>query len=93
MLMVVDNSGKVISKIQDESKLGRLTNSQIDYQRNVEKDLTNRVQTMLEKVVGEGKAVVRVSADLDFRIMEKTEEKYVIRQSPVVRSEQRQSER
>ncbi len=91
-VMVVDNSGKVISKIQDESKLGRLTNSQIDYQRNVEKDLTNRVQTMLEKVVGEGKAVVRVSADLDFRIMEKTEEKYDP-EAPVVRSEQRQSEK
>jgi flagellar M-ring protein FliF len=47
---------------------------------------------MLEKVVGEGRAVVRVSADLDFRIMEKTEEKYDP-EEPVVRSMQRQSQK
>ncbi|MFB3925580.1 MAG: flagellar basal-body MS-ring/collar protein FliF [Syntrophales bacterium] len=91
-VMVVDNSGKVLSKVQDESKLAKMTNSQIEYQRNIEKDLTARVQSMLEKVVGEGKAVVRVSADLDFRIMEKTEEKYDP-EAQVVRSTQRQSEK
>jgi flagellar M-ring protein FliF len=91
-VMVVDNTGKVLSKIQDESKLARMSNSQIEYQRNIEKDLTSRLQTLLEKVVGEGKAVVRVSADLDFRIMEKTEERYDP-EAPVVRSTQRQSEK
>jgi flagellar M-ring protein FliF len=91
-VMVVDNSGKVLSVIQDESKLARMSNSQVEYQRNVEKDLTNRVQSLLEKVVGEGKAVVRVSADLDFRITEKTEEKYDP-EEPVVRSTQRQSQK
>ncbi|MGO9137344.1 MAG: flagellar basal-body MS-ring/collar protein FliF [Syntrophales bacterium] len=89
-VMVVDNSGKVLSKIQDESKLARMSNSQVEYQRNVEQDLTGRVQSMLEKVVGEGRAVVRVSADLDFQITEKTEEKYDP-EEPVVRSTQRQS--
>lgn len=91
-VMLVDNSGKVLSKIQDESKMARMSNSQVEYQRNIEKDLTNTVQTMLEKVVGEGKAVVRVSADLDFRITEKTEEKYDP-EEPVVRSMQRQSQK
>ncbi len=91
-VMVVDNSGKVLSTIQDESKLARMSNSQVEYQRNIEKDMTNRVQTMLEKVVGEGKAVVRVTADLDFRITEKTEEKYDP-EEPVVRSMQRQSQK
>lgn len=91
-VMVVDNSGKVLSTIQDESKLARMSNSQVEYQRNVEKDLTGRVQSMLEKVVGEGRAVVRVSADLDFRITEKTEEKYDP-EEPVVRSTQRQSQK
>jgi len=91
-VMVVDNSGKVLSVIQDESKLARMSNSQVEYQRNIEKDLTNRVQSLLEKVVGEGKAVVRVSADLDFRITEKTEEKYDP-EEPVVRSTQRQSQK
>lgn len=91
-VMVVDNTGKVLSKMQDESKIGRLSNSQIEYRRNIEKDLTNRVQTMLEKVVGEGKAVVRISADLDFRITERMEEKYDP-DAQVIRSRQLQSER
>lgn len=91
-VMVVDNSGKVLSKIQDDSKLAGMSNSQVEYQRNIEKELTNRVQSMIEKVVGEGKAVVRVSADLDFRITEKTEEKYDP-EEPVVRSMQRQSQK
>ena len=91
-VMVVDSSGKVLSKIQDDSKMGRMSNSQIEYQRNIEKDLTNRLQSMLERVVGTGKAVVRVTADLDFRIMEKLEEKFDP-EAQVVRSQQRQSER
>jgi flagellar M-ring protein FliF len=47
---------------------------------------------MLESVVGQGKAVVRVSADLDFKITEKTEEIYDP-ESPVVRSTQKQTDR
>ena len=90
-VMVIDSTGKVLSKAQDDAKLGRLSTSQMEYQRNFEKDLTTRVQTMLEKVVGEGRAVVRVSADLDFRIMEKMEEKYDP-ETPVIRSQQKQSE-
>ena len=91
-VMVVDSSGKVLSKVQDESKLARLSNTQVEYQRNIEKDLTARVQSMLEKVVGEGKAVVRVTADIDFRVAEKTEEKYDP-EEPVIRSVQRQTEK
>jgi len=91
-MMVVDSSGKVLSKVQDESKLARLSNTQVEYQRNIEKDLTARVQSMLEKVVGEGKAVVRVTADIDFRVAEKTEEKYDP-EEPVIRSVQRQTEK
>ena len=91
-VMVVDSSGKVLSKVQDESKLARLSNSQVEYQRNIEKDLTNRVQSMLEKIVGEGKAVVRVTADIDFRVTEKTEEKFDS-EEPAIRSVQRQTEK
>lgn len=91
-VMVVDSSGKVLSRPQDETKLGKLSGSQMEYQRGVEREITNRVQTMLEKVVGEGKAVVRVSADLDFRMTERLEEKYDPN-DPVIRSVQRQTEK
>ena len=64
-VMVVDSRGNILSRKQDDSRLGKMTASQVEYQANIEKDMTNRIQTMLEKVVGQGKAVVRVAADLD----------------------------
>lgn len=91
-VMVVDSRGNILSRKQDDSRLGKMTASQVEYQANIEKDMTNRIQTMLEKVVGQGKAVVRVAADLDFSVMEKTEEVYDP-DSPVIRSTQKQTEK
>jgi len=91
-VMVVDSKGNILSSKQNDTKLSKLTAQQIDYQRNMEKELSARIQSMLENVVGQGKAVVRVSAELDFRIMEKTEESY----NPdmqVVRSTQKNTEK
>ena len=91
-VMIVDSQGNILSKRQGDSKLARLSSSQIEYQRNIEKEMANQIQTLLENVVGQGKAVVRVNADLDFRMMEKTEETYDP-ESPVVRSTQKQSDK
>jgi flagellar M-ring protein FliF len=91
-VMIVDGSGKVLSKVTDQSDLSKMSNAQADYKRNIEKDLATRIQTMLEKVVGEGKAVVRLNTDLDFRVMEKTEEIFDS-EEPVVRSMQRATEK
>lgn len=89
---VVDNRGNVLSRVEPVSEVARMTGSQIEYQRNVEKNLSDRIRSMLEKVVGKGNAAVRVSAAIDFRVMEKTEELYDP-EEPVVRSMQRQSEK
>ncbi len=91
-VMIVDSSGKVLSKVTEGGDMAQLSNSQIEYKKNVEKDLTSRITSMLEKVVGEGKAVVRISTDLDFRVMEKTEEKYDS-EEPAIRSVQRSQEK
>ncbi len=91
-VMIVDSKGNILSRKQDDSRLGKMTASQVEYQNNIEKNLSSRVQSMLEKIVGQGKAVVRVAADLDFRIIEKTEEVFDP-EEPVVRSTQRQTEK
>jgi flagellar M-ring protein FliF len=91
-VMIVDSSGKVLSKVTEGGEMAQLSNSQIEYKKNVEKDLTGRITSMLEKVVGEGKAVVRIAADLDFRVMEKTEEKFDS-EEPAIRSVQRSQEK
>ena len=64
----------------------------MEYQRTLEKDIETRIQTMLERIVGVNKAVVRVSSMLDFRKIETTEERYDPN-GQVVRSEQRGQEK
>lgn len=91
-VMIVDNQGNILSKRPADSGQARLSSSQVEHQRNVEKEMATQIQTLLESVVGPGKAAVRVNAELDFRLMEKTEEIYDP-ESPVVRSSQKQSER
>ena len=87
---LVNNSGEMLTSSVDESMA--MTSGQLDYQRNVEKDLETRVMGMLEPVVGKGKVRAKISATVDFTKIEKTEEKYDP-DSQVVRSEQRNAEK
>ena len=91
-VMLLDSRGNILSDSVGQTRLAKMTGSQVQYQRGIEKDLATRIQSMLENVVGAGKAVVRVSAELDFRMTEQTEEKYDP-EEPVVRSMQRQTEK
>jgi flagellar M-ring protein FliF len=90
---VVDVDGNVLSAgVAEGSELAGLTSSQREFQRELEDSLEKRVQTMLEKVVGKGKAIVRVTASLDLKQEEKTEEIFDP-DSAVIRSEQRTEEK
>jgi len=91
-VIIIDNRGAILSKPTGDPKFMRVTASQMEYQQNLERDLAGRIQSMLENVVGQGKAVVRVAADLDFRVTEKMEETYDS-EAPVIRSMQKQTEK
>lgn len=88
-VMVVDSKGNVLSKMPPDPRMPGLSGSQAEYQGNIERDMAGRIQVMLENVVGKGKASIQVSADLDFRVMEKTEEIYDS-ENPAVRSTQKE---
>ncbi|MFI5304724.1 MAG: flagellar basal-body MS-ring/collar protein FliF [Nitrospiria bacterium] len=89
---VVDNHGRILSKNSDDSSKFQMSASQLDYQHSLEKKIEENIQSLLEKVVGPNKAIVRVSGLLDFRQVEKTEEKYDP-DGQVVRSEQKTDEK
>ena len=92
-ITVVDVEGNVLSAgMSDETNFAGLTSSQQEFQHELEAGMEKRVQTMLERVVGKGKAIVRVTASLDFKQEEKTEEIFDP-DSAVIRSEQRLDER
>ena len=88
---VVDHHGEVLSQNAADSDT-QLTATQIETQRGVERDLEQRVQTMLDQVLGRDKSVVRVTAPLEFRKIEITEESFDPN-SQVVRSENRSQEK
>lgn len=87
---VVDSTGSMLTKPADDS-MG-LSSTQLDYQKTVEKELQDRILSILEPVVGQGKVKAQVAATIDFTRREQTEEKYDP-ESQVVRSEQRSNEK
>ncbi|MBN2706027.1 MAG: flagellar M-ring protein FliF [Deltaproteobacteria bacterium] len=72
---VLDTLGTVLSKdLGKRPGQSEMTVNELKFRRSYESDLEERLQSMLERVVGRRKVVVRVSADLDFNKVEKTEE-------------------
>jgi flagellar M-ring protein FliF len=73
---VVDNLGNVLSENSENDSLSGLSSTQLAARRNLEQYLGKKAQDMLEKVLGPGQAIVRVSAEINFDTVTRTEEKY-----------------
>jgi flagellar M-ring protein FliF len=75
LVTVVDTKGRVLFKeASGEEMVGELANSHLKYKTAFEQNLARRIQTMLERIVGDGKAIVRVTADMDFSQVDINEE-------------------
>ncbi|GAB4337342.1 MAG: hypothetical protein Kow0037_19980 [Calditrichia bacterium] len=86
-ITVLDTRGKVLSDPHDPNDLVALSSTQLEYTKKVEDYLVQKAQSMLDQVVGPGNAVVRVTAQLNFRKVEKSTEEYDP-DNPVVVSEE-----
>ena len=74
-VVVIDNFGTVLTDILNgEEDLTEGAQKKIEYKKKIEKYYQREIQSMLEKVVGKGKVVVRVNTDLDFTKMKQTKE-------------------
>lgn len=72
---VIDTLGTVLSKdIAQRSEAAAMSANELNFRQRYESGLEEKLQSMLERVVGRRKVVVRVSAELDFNKVEKTEE-------------------
>ncbi|MBJ6801283.1 flagellar basal-body MS-ring/collar protein FliF [Geomonas propionica] len=89
---VLDSRGKMLSGSTTSDPASKLTGSRQETQRNFEKTQEDKLQTLLDRVVGSGKCVARVTANFDFKQVEKYEERYDP-ESAAVRSEQRSEEK
>jgi len=84
---VVDSTGRILSRPSRDEKIGPATPGLLEYQLELESQLEKRAQSLLDRAVGPGNSVVRVTASVDFSQQEQTEERYDPEGS-VVRSEQ-----
>ncbi|MFV0439005.1 MAG: flagellar basal-body MS-ring/collar protein FliF [Desulfopila sp.] len=84
---VIDSRGMVLEADEPADKHKLLSTDMLAFQQEVEHRLEMRAQTLLDKTMGLDRAMVRVSATIDFAKVEKTEELFDP-EEPVIRSEQ-----
>jgi flagellar M-ring protein FliF len=73
---VVDEGGRILTPDRHDSDTAGVSSATLDMQRAVERELAERVESMLGAVVGREKTIARVTATLDFARVERTEESY-----------------
>jgi flagellar M-ring protein FliF len=81
LVTIVDTAGRILFEGQSEEEQARidaenLADTQYQYKVRFEENLTRRIQTMLERIVGKDKAIVRVTSEMDFSKNDMNEEIY-----------------
>ena len=87
---VVDQKGRLLN-MRDADVDVVLAAKQLEYTRSLEETMLNRVNSILQPVVGIGRFRAEVSADVDFTAVEQTDELYNP-DLPALRSEQTMDE-
>ena len=73
---VIDHRGNVLTEgLREDSSLGGAA-SQMKMRKSVEEYFTQKIDSMLSKVLGVGQSVVRVSAELESESTTRTEERF-----------------
>jgi len=72
---IVDSNGKMLTRANSDP-LTALTGTQMEMRQKLERDMESRIEDMLSRVVGSGRVVARVSADLDFNQINETQTLY-----------------
>ncbi len=75
---VVDTAGDILFQqgMNQQNNLAKLTQAQLAYQHQLEAYYKQKIQSMLDAALGPGKAVARVSADINFDKVDTSENRY-----------------
>ena len=83
---LVDTAGRLLFRKQGDQD-AIMSGTQLEYQFKVEATLRQKVETLLEEIVGVNRARARVTAEIDFSKVNMTEENFDP-ETQVIRSEQ-----
>lgn len=73
---ILDSSGRQLNNRPEEDSLQDSELTRLEYKKNQENQFSQRIESMLAEVLGPGRAVARVTLDLDFNQYEKSEEAF-----------------
>ncbi len=81
LVTIVDTAGRILFEGKSEEENAKITarnfaDSQYQYKVRFEENLSRRIQTMLERIVGKDRAIVRVTSEMDFSKNDMNEEIY-----------------
>ena len=81
LVTIVDTAGRILFEGKSEEEQAKinarnLADAQYKHKVRFEENLTRRIQTMLERIVGKDKAIVRVTSEMDFSKNDMNEEIY-----------------
>ncbi len=88
-ITVVDQAGNLLSAANADTR--GLDVSQLKYTQEIEQGYIRRIEAILQPIVGASNVHAQVSADIDFSVVENTDEKYRPNQEPgsaAIRSQQ-----
>ncbi len=74
-ITITDSKGTLLTKTKDSRLSGEITN-QFDLSRNIENYYATKAMSIIEKMTGPGKAIVKVSADLNFKHVDEKQIEY-----------------
>lgn len=86
-ITIVDSNGKILTQQQQSTTLFAKTSNQIELQNNIEQYYKTKVESIFNNVIGQGRAAVQVSAELNFDQVERTIENYDPDNSVIVSQE------
>lgn len=76
-ISIIDTFGNLLNSPEDmNTDKFDIEATRLQYQREVEQGYAQRIEQMLAKVLGQGKVIARVSAEMDFSEYEREEESY-----------------
>jgi flagellar M-ring protein FliF len=75
-VQIVDTNGRLLSEFLDEETPYMLTQTQLEYQKKIEKALEAKANSILKRTLGSNNAFAKITTEIDFDKKSYTKEEY-----------------
>ncbi|MEA2101209.1 MAG: flagellar basal-body MS-ring/collar protein FliF [Thermodesulfobacteriota bacterium] len=88
-ISILDIQGRVLYEGKDQNSAVFMANNQLEVKKSIEKDMQQRAQDLLDRILGPNAAIVKISTDIDMDMVKSSHETFDP-EVHVVRSEELQ---